>query len=79
MRERTISDLRGMLFDEIDAIQNGESDPLRAQSVALVAGTIMESVKLEVEFFALVSRMDEQGLEFAPDMGTMPLQRGIEG
>lgn len=47
---RTSSGLREALFDELDALRAGRSDPRRAAAVAGLAKQIVESVKLEIVF-----------------------------
>lgn len=48
--KRTSSGLREMLFDEIDALRSGESNPARARALATMASTVLRSVEVEVEF-----------------------------
>ena len=52
---RTSSGLRGVLFDELDALRAGDSNPQRAQAVAKLACQIINSVKMEIEFHSHVS------------------------
>ena len=47
--ERTSLGLRNALFDELDDLRAGKSTPKKASSVARVAGTIINSVKIEIE------------------------------
>lgn len=46
---RTSAGLRDAIFDELDAIRSGESNPTRANAVAKLAGSIVETVRMEVE------------------------------
>jgi len=46
---RTSAGLRDAIFDELDAIRNGTSNPTRANAVAKLAGSIVETVRMEVE------------------------------
>lgn len=46
---RTSAGLRDAIFDEIDAIRNGTSNPTRANAVAKLATGIVETVRMEVE------------------------------
>ena len=41
--------LRDALFDELDALRNGTSNSGRANATAKVCGTIIESVRMELE------------------------------
>ncbi|CAN7301355.1 hypothetical protein LJR231_001537 [Phyllobacterium sp. LjRoot231] len=46
---RTTAGLRDAIFDEIDAIRNGTSNPTRANAVAKLATGIVETVRMEIE------------------------------
>lgn len=46
---RTSAGLRDALFDEIDAIRNGSSNPTRANAVAKLAGGVVDTVRMEME------------------------------
>lgn len=46
---RTSAGLRDAIFDELDAIRNGSSNPTRANAVAKLAGSIVETVRMEIE------------------------------
>lgn len=46
---RTSAGLRDAIFDELDAIRTGNSNPTRANAVAKLAGSIVETVRMEVE------------------------------
>lgn len=52
---RTSSGLRNALFDEIDSLRNGESNPSRARSLSMLANTALKSVEVEIEFHKYVS------------------------
>lgn len=47
---RTSSGLRDALFDEMDALRNGQSNPNRAIAVAKIACQVINSVKMEIEY-----------------------------
>lgn len=47
--QRTSAGLRDAIFDEIDGIRSGTSNPLRANSVAKLANAVIESVRMELE------------------------------
>ena len=47
--QRTSAGLRDAIFDELDAIRNGTSNPTRANAVAKLASGIVETVRMEVE------------------------------
>ena len=46
---RTSAGLRDAIFDEIDAIRNGTGNPTRANAVAKLATTVVETVRMELE------------------------------
>lgn len=46
---RTSAGLRDAIFDEIDSIRNGTSNPTRANAVAKLATGIVETVRMELE------------------------------
>lgn len=46
---RSSAGLRDAIFDEIDAIRNGSSNPTRANAVAKLAGSIVETVRMELD------------------------------
>ena len=52
---RTSAGLRNALFDEIDSLRNGASNPARARSLAMLANTALKSVEVEIEFHKYVS------------------------
>lgn len=47
--KRTSKGLRDALFDELTALRNGESNPTQANAVAKIAGSVVETVKMEIE------------------------------
>ena len=46
---RTSAGLRDAIFDEIDAIRAGASNPTRANAVAKLATGVVETVRMEIE------------------------------
>lgn len=46
---RTSAGLRDALFDELDALRNGTSNPTRSNAVAKLAAGVVETVRMEVE------------------------------
>lgn len=46
---RTGAGLRDAIFDEIDAVRNGTSNPTRANAIAKLATGIVETVRMEIE------------------------------
>lgn len=46
---RTSAGLRDAIFDELDAIRLGKSNPTRSNAVAKLANGIVETVRMEME------------------------------
>ncbi len=46
---RTSAGLRDAIFDEIDGIRSGTSNPTRANAVAKLATGVVETVRMEIE------------------------------
>lgn len=46
---RTSAGLRDAIFDELDALRSGASNPTRANAVAKLAGSVVETVRMELE------------------------------
>lgn len=46
---RSSAGLRDAIFDEIDAIRDGTGNPTRANAVAKLAATVVETVRMEIE------------------------------
>lgn len=53
--KRTSAGLRNVLFDEIDELRKGSSNPARARSLAMLANTALKSVEVEIEYHKYVS------------------------
>ena len=47
--ERTSTGLRNALFDELDSLRSGNSDPKRANAVARISSEIVRSVHMEIQ------------------------------
>lgn len=50
MSNKTINDLRASLFTTIEQLQSGKIEIDRAKAISEVAGRIIESAKVKVEF-----------------------------
>lgn len=46
---RTSAGLRDALFDEMDALRDGSSNPTRANAVSKLASGVIETVRMELE------------------------------
>jgi uncharacterized membrane protein len=73
--DRTGQGLRDALFDEIDMIRSGKGDRRRAVAIAALAGRVMETVKVEIEYAKQVSLAARAGGEAAA-IGSLRLGRG---
>ncbi len=73
---RTSAGLRDVLFDELDAIREGRSNPQKAQATAKLACQIINSVKMEIEFYSHVqsTKSGATALSRSIDLS----ERGIE-
>jgi hypothetical protein len=69
--DRTSSGLRNALFDEIDSLRSGASNPARARSLAMLANTALKSVSVEIEFHRYVS--DVSKLDGSAKIGILEL------
>lgn len=47
--ERNSAGLREAIFDEIDAIRAGTSNPTRANAIAKLAMSVVETVRMEID------------------------------
>lgn len=52
---RSTSGLRETMFQEMEALRSGESSWQRARSMAMLANTVLDSVKTEVEYHKYVA------------------------
>jgi len=62
---RTSAGLRDAIFDEIDAIRAGTSNPTRANAVAKLATGIVETVRMEVEVQRHLKQQDGAAISAA--------------
>lgn len=68
---RDTSTLRDILFDELDALRDGTSDPKRAQAVAKLSAQIISTAKVELEYHKMAASAKAQGEELV--LGSMDL------
>lgn len=52
---KTIEGLRDALFDEINAIREGKSNPQKARSIALLANKVIDSLRVQIQYGRLVN------------------------
>ena len=74
--ERTTAGLRNSLFDELDLLRSGDSNPSKSRAVALLANTILGSVEVEVEFHKYVRDVQRSTNSKTPvlSLGTKTIQ-----
>lgn len=73
---RTSAGLRDAIFDEIDAIRNGASNPTRANAVAKLAGSVVETVRMEMEVERHLNSAASMAKSTNEIGGVRPLQLG---
>lgn len=64
--QRTSAGLRDALFDELDLLRSGTSNPSRANAVAKLADQVINTVTMELEVQRHINRMP---LDSKPVMG----------
>ena len=69
--DRTSGGLRNCLFDEIDALRDGTSNPQRARAVSSLANTALKSVMVEVEYHKYVCDVSKNAQ--AAQLGSLQL------
>lgn len=73
MTQRTSAGLRGSLFDELDGLRKGTVNATRANAVAKLATTIIETVRVELD----VAKYAERN-KLSPDRALRALNTAIE-
>lgn len=71
--KRTSTGLRDALFDELEALRSGKSNPTQANAVAKIAGSVVETVKMEIEAQKFIAQMQKVT---PSDREIKPLQLG---
>jgi hypothetical protein len=62
---RTSAGLRDALFDELDGLRNGSTNPARANAVAKLAGQVIDCVKMELDVQRHMQKMPKQEAKIA--------------
>ncbi len=73
---RTSAGLRDAIFDEIDGIRNGASNPTRANAVAKLAAGVVETVRMEIEVQRHI-RLHKPSDQPQPNALGVPLALGV--
>lgn len=68
---RTSAGLRDAIFDELDAIRAGASNPTRANAVAKLASGIVETVRMELEVTRYLRQIAPAAGESVADVGNV--------
>lgn len=58
---RTSAGLRDALFDELDGLRHGTSNPAKANAVAKLAGQVIDTVKMELDVQKHLAKMPQGG------------------
>lgn len=66
---RTSAGLRDALFDELDNLRNGKTNPAKANSVAKLADGIIETVRMELDVRSALAKMPTNGAAANPSLG----------
>ena len=75
---RSSAGLRQSLFEELEAIKNGDSNPARARAVAMLANSILQSVVTEIEYHKYVADVSKAGATAKLGALELALPNGIE-
>jgi hypothetical protein len=70
---RTSAGLRDVLFDELEDLKAGNSNPARARSVAMLANSLLQSVAVDIEYHKYVS--DISAKHSGAKLGTIEMGR----
>lgn len=55
---RSSAGLRDALFDELDDLRSGKTNPTKANAVSKLAGSIIQTVEMELEVHRIMSKVD---------------------
>lgn len=66
--QRTSAGLREALFDELDNLRNGKTNPAKANSVAKLADGIIETVRMELDVHRALEKFPK-GSAVPPTLG----------
>lgn len=55
-RTKTLTELQGILSDQIDKVVAGEVTPANANAVVNATGVILRSVKLQMDYYRQIGR-----------------------
>ena len=61
--ERTSEGLRNALFDEIDALRAGKSNPAKARALSQSISVILKSVEVDIEYQKYVAQLGNKQID----------------
>lgn len=70
---RTSAGLRDALFDELDNLRNGTSNPAKANAIAKLSDQVISTVKMELDVQKHIAKYKPAGL--SPQLGA-PVELG---
>lgn len=73
---RTSAGLRDALFDELDSLRNGSSNPAKANAVAKLSDQVIATVKMELDVQKHIAKYKPAGL--SPQLGAPVALGGTE-
>lgn len=74
--QRTSAGLRDAIFDEIDALRAGTSNPTKANAVAKLASGVVDTVRMELEVQRHLKNVSPESLSRTQDILGSPLSLG---
>ena len=60
---KTIEGLRDVLFDEIKQLREGTSNPTRARVIAQMAGQVIDSLRVQIQYGRLIKEGNDKPLQ----------------
>lgn len=57
---KTLEGLRDALFDEINLIRAGKSNPQRAKAISQTAARIVDSIRVQIQYGRLLTDAEKQ-------------------
>lgn len=69
---RTTAGLRDALFDELEALRTGKSNPTKSNATAKLCSTVVETVRLDLEAQRHLERMGDAATTIGTTQATIP-------
>jgi hypothetical protein len=77
--QKTIADLRGLLFETIEAVKDGKLDIDKAKCISDLSQVMVNTAKAEIDYVKASGGLGSGFLEAAKTTGTNALPPGISG